>query len=62
VAARRTVTPTNPDGTRPPGTPAWWPFGTTRPTDPIPPVDVRIRVPRAPRAPREPLPIEPAPY
>jgi hypothetical protein len=41
---------TLPDGTRPPGTPAWWPFGTTRPSDPVPPVDVRIR------APREPLP------
>ena len=53
-----TPAPTLPDGTRPPGCPAWWPFGTTRPTDPIPPVDVRIR------APREPLPrdLPAAPY
>ena len=46
-----TLAPTLPDGTRPEGTPSWWPFGTIKPTDPIPPVDVRIPLPRAPRAP-----------
>lgn len=53
-----TLPNTLPDGTRPPSTPSWWPFGTTRPTDPIPPVGVRIR------APREPMPASypPAPY
>ena len=50
------MTPTNPDGTKPPGCPVWWPFGTIKPADPIPPVDVRIR------ALREPLPATPAPY
>jgi len=51
--------PTLPNGTKPPGTPAWWPFGTLKPSNPTPPVDVRIPLPRAPRAP---LPAEPAPY
>lgn len=39
---------TNPDGTKVQGCPAWWPFGTTKPTEHALPPSVRIPEPRVP--------------
>lgn len=44
---------TLPDGRKPPGCPPWWPFGTTKPADTLPPI---VRIP----LPKQPLPDEPA--
>lgn len=38
---------TQPNGTKPPGCPAWWPFGTVKPADNLPPV-VRMPMPKQP--------------
>lgn len=38
---------TLPDGTKPPGCPPWWPFGTVKPAGSVPPV-IREQSPRPP--------------
>ena len=41
---------TLPDGSKPPGCPPWWPFGTVKPAPSAQPPVVRIPRPRPPLA------------